>query len=156
MNASKKPLALCAVAALLLLTGCWLGDRFFTARTVAVNFPAPAGQNTVALSVDDTQVQDALRVIDTVLSAQGFHQGTNAPTQSEQGLVVGYTRYTGEGPSPLDVGPTVYLKTNRLEVVVMEWGNRSGHLTTEGKRLCKSLRDELSKRYGAGKVRIER
>ena len=145
---------LVAVAALLLLTGCWLGDRFFTARTVAVNFPAPAGQNSVVLSVDDTQVQGALRMIDTVLTSQGFHQGTNAPAQSEQGLVASYTRYTGEGLTPLDVGPTVYLKTNRLEVVVMEWGNRSGHLTTEGKRLCKSLRDELSKHYG--KVRIER
>jgi hypothetical protein len=154
MSAVKRPSVLCAVAALLLLTGCWLGDRFFTARTVAVNFPAPAGQNTVALSVDDTRVQGALRVIDAVLTSQGFHQGTNAPAQNEQGLVVGYTRYTGQGPTPLDVGPTVYLKTNRLEVVVMEWGNRSGHLSTEGKRLCKSLRDELSKRYG--KVRIER
>ena len=59
-----------------------------------MNFPATAGQNSVALSVDDTQVQDALRVIDTVLTSQGFHQGTNAPAQNEQVLVVGYTHLT--------------------------------------------------------------
>ena len=106
------------------------------------------------VTVDDTQVHGALRVIDTVLTSQGFHQDTNAPAQNAPGQVAIYTTYTGTGLRPMD-GPTVYLKTNRLEVVVMEWGNRSGHLTTEGKRLCKSLRDELRKRYGAGKVRIE-
>lgn len=50
----SKPLVFLSCGLLLLLTGCWLGDRFFTARTVAVNFPALAGQNNVALSVDDT------------------------------------------------------------------------------------------------------
>jgi len=28
----------------------------------------------------------------------------------------------------------------------VEWGNRSGHLTANGKRFCESLRDGLSKR----------
>ena len=46
-------------------------------------------------------------------------------------------------------------QTNRLEVVVMEWGNRSGRLTANGRRTCKSLRDALRKRCGAAKVSIE-
>jgi hypothetical protein len=149
MRTSKTLFVLCA-AALLVLTGCFLGDRFFTARTVAVNFPAPA-----VLMVNDAQVQSALRVIDTALTSQGFHRDTNAPAQTQPDFVVSYTRYDGTGLRPLN-GPNVYLRTNRLEVVVVEWGNRSGHLTAHGKQVCKSLRDALSKQYGAGKVRIER
>lgn len=88
MSVSKKPIALCAAAVLLLLTGCWLGDRFFTTRTVAVNFPAPAGQKPVLLTVEDAPVQGALRVIDTALTSQGFHRDTNAPAETQPDFVV--------------------------------------------------------------------
>jgi len=155
VKVGKSPFALCAAGALLLLTGCWLGDKFFTARIVTVNFSAPTGQKSVTLSVEDTQVQDALRVIDMVLTSQGFHENTNAPAANEPNPVVSYTRYIGTDLRPLD-GPAVWFRTNRLEVVIMERGNRSGHLTADGKRICKSLQTELRKRYGVGKVKIER
>jgi hypothetical protein len=154
MNVSKKPFALCAAAALLLLTGCWLGDRFATTRTVSLTFPVPAGQSKVSLSVTNGEVQEALKVIDAVLTSAGLTRDPNPPPQNVPGFIASYVRYSGTGPRP--PGTSVYLEDGHLYVAVVEWGNRSGHLTTDGKRICKSLRDELRKRYGAGKVRIER
>ncbi len=144
-----------AVLALLPLTGCWLGDRFATSRTVSLTFPVPAGQSKVSLSVTNSEVQEAVKVIDAVLTSERLRRDPNPPRQNVPGFIASYTTWNGTGPRPPN-GSSVCLQDGTLSVLVLEWANRSGQLSTEGKRLCKSLRAELRKRYGAGKVRIER
>lgn len=152
MNISKKPFALCAAVALLLLTGC-PEARFATSRTVALNFPASDRQSKVSLSVSNAEVQEALKVIDSVLTSEGFTRDANPATQNEQGALASYARYDGKGLRQVGT-PDVYFKGDRLEVIFIELGNRSGHLTTATKKAVDSLRKELSNRYGAQRARV--
>jgi hypothetical protein len=150
----KKLLISLGCSLLLLLAGCYLGDRVAPPRTVSLSFPAPAGQSRVGLSVGDRQVQEALRVIDTVLTADGLTRDPDPAGTNEPGLIASYARY--DGTSPWRVGnPNVYLKGDRLEVIFTEFWNHSGHLSEATKKGCNSLRKELSSRYGSDRIKVE-
>jgi hypothetical protein len=149
----KTTIVICAFALLLSVTGCLFGDRVAPPRTVSLRFPAPSGQPS-GLSASDTQVQDALRVIDTVLTADGRTRDPNPPAANEPGLVASYAKNNGTGPRPVD-NPNVYLRGDRLEVVFTEFWNRSGHLSAATKKVCDSLQKELSSHYGADRVKVE-
>ena len=154
MSVMNKTLTVFGCAILLLAAGCFFGDRVAPPRTISLNFPAPTGQGKVSLSVKDTQVQEAMRVIDTVLTADGLTRDPNPPTANDPGFIASYARYNGTGPRPVG-NPDVYLKDDRLEVVFTEFWNRSGHLSAATKKSCDSLRKELSNRYGAERVKVE-
>ena len=138
---------------LLLLTGCYFGDRVPASRTVSLRFPAPSGLQMV-LSVNDKQVQEALHVIDTVLTADGLARDPNSPTANEPDLVAIYARYNSTGQRAVG-GPSVYFRGNRLEVVVIDGGNMNAPLSEATKKICCSLMKELSNRYGANRVKVE-
>ena len=69
----NKTLIALGCVVLLLLTGCVFGDPT-AVRSVSLNFQVPEGQSKVSLSVSDTQVQEALKLIDGVLVSRGFHR----------------------------------------------------------------------------------
>jgi hypothetical protein len=142
-----------AIALLLFVTGCLFGDRVPAPRTVSLRFPASSGQAS-ALSSGDTQIQGALRVIDTVLTANGLTRDPNPLATNEPGLVASYARDNGTGPRPVD-NLNVYLRSDRLELVFTEFWNRSGHLSATTKKVCDSLQKELTSHYGADRVKAD-
>jgi hypothetical protein len=139
-------------ALLLALTAC-PEARFHTSRTLSVSLPAPAGQSRVSLSVKDAEAQDALRLIDRVLVADGFAPDPNRPVANEPGLIASYAKFDGTGLRRVGT-PDVYLRGERLEVVFVELGNRSGHLKATNK-ILNLLRKELINRYGSKSVKVE-
>ena len=83
----------CAV--LLLLTGCRLGDSAPPSRTVQLSFPVPEGQTNMFPSVDDAQIQEALKLIDNVLTSRGFSRDPYEPVPGEKakGMVANFTEH---------------------------------------------------------------
>jgi hypothetical protein len=140
-----------SVFTLLFVTGCIFGDRVAPPRTVSLSFPAAAGQ--AGLSANDAQVQEALKVIDTVLAADGLTRDPNPPAENDPGFVASYAR-NNTGSKPVD-NPDVYLRGDHLAVVFTEYWNRSGHLSAATRKTCDSLEKELSGHYGAQRVKVE-
>jgi hypothetical protein len=102
----------------------------------------PEGQSKVSLSVSDTEVQEALKLIDGVLVSAGYVRDANPPASSEQGLIVSYGLFC-----------SVYLKDNKLDVGFLDYRARSSSART--RKTCNLLKDKLTSRYGAGAVKIE-
>lgn len=140
-----------SIFALLVLEGCF-GDRVPTPRTISLSFPAPAGA--ASLSVNDTQVQEALRVIDVVLSADGLTRDPNPPDQSQPGFIASYTKNDTAGLRIPD-NPYVYLRSNCLEITFEEFGIGRAHISAAARRTCDSLQKELAARFGAKRVKVE-
>ena len=138
--------------ALVLLTGC-PEPRFHSGRIVSLTFPAQTGESKVILSAQDSQVQEALRIIDSVLVGDGFARDSKRPAGSEPNLVASYARFTADGLREVGT-PDVYLKDNRLEIVIVELGNRTGRPSAASKKICTTLQKELSNRFGAQRVRV--
>jgi hypothetical protein len=114
----------------------------------------PENQTKVSLAVSDTEVQEALKLIDAVLISNGFVRDQNPDNATVQGFVASYSKLNSEGLRRLDELPGIYLIDNRLEVVFSEGRNPSGHSSTSAKQMLDLLKDKLSSRYGADKVRI--
>ena len=138
----NKLLTALACAFLLLATGCFFGDAVVH-RTVSLSLPVPQQQTNVSLSVSDTQVQEALKVIDAVLVSNGFVRDTNPLVAEDQarGLIAFYG-VCG-----------VSLKDNRLDVSFLEAYRR--HFSAPVRKVIGQLKDKLSSRYGAGRVKVE-
>jgi hypothetical protein len=148
----KKSAILSCAAVLLFLTGCFLAERPITRRAVSLDFAVPVEQSKMSLAVSDTEVQEALKIIDAVLVSDGL--GSKDPASSvssESGYVCGYFRRIGMDPRPIG-GADVYLKGNRLDVRFIEFGNRSGHFSPATQSILKKLQKELSGRFGARRV----
>ncbi len=150
---NKIPALGCAF--LLFLAGCCFGDRVAASRTVSLHFPASENQSKVSFSANDTQVQEALNLIDRVLSTRGFVREASRADMKEQGLVSSYAKFSGTGLRAAG-GPSVYVEGDRLRIVVVEGGNRNEPLSRMSKQLCELLRSELSGRYGSKRVKVER
>jgi len=136
----------------LLLTGC--PEPPVVSRSVSLSFPVPEKQSKVSLSVSDTGVQEAVKLVDAVLVSKGFVRDQNPDNATVQGFVASYSKLNGEGLRRLDELPVVYLKDNRLEVVFFEGRNPSGRSSASAKQMLDLLMDKLSSRYGADKVRV--
>jgi hypothetical protein len=84
-------LAILACAFLSLATGCFFGDSYRVGG-VSVSLQTSNHQTNGSLSARDTQVQDALKLIDAVLVSNGFARDSNpiAPGDQARGLVAFY------------------------------------------------------------------
>lgn len=138
----------------LMLVGCFLGDRQPLNRTVSLNFPDPQGRNVVQLSLHDAGVQDALRVIDAVLSTNGFIRELNPDMANVPDFVASYVRIESTGLR-LGILPNVYLRHGQLDVVIVELGNRTTQPNALTRQICKSLRTELGRFYGDKRVKVK-
>src|SRR5438874_11623285 len=98
----KKNLMFLARFLLITLAGCcFFGDPVGASRTVSVKLPVPEGRG--SLSADDLQVEEALKIIDDVLTSNGFVRDPISPAPDEQGRIVTYGYFCG-----------VAFKNNRL------------------------------------------
>lgn len=130
---------------LLLVPGCHLGDHGVVS-IVSFNLAPTAGQTRVTLSVNDSQVQEALGVIDGVLVSKGLQQIPTPPAGHSDGAIRHY-----KGPPTR--GCNISIRDQRLLVVFLEFGERQS--SEPVKRICSSLKEELDRRYGSQRVRIE-
>jgi hypothetical protein len=138
----NKLLTALVCAFLLLATGCFFGDAFVH-RTVSLSFPVPQQQTNVSLSVNDTEVQEALKLVDDVLVSDGYIRDSNPLTREDRarGLIAFY--------GVCGVG----LKDNRLDVDFVEPHRR--HFSAPVRKVIEQLKDKLSSRYGAERVKVE-
>lgn len=144
----RAALSFCVL--LLVCTGC--PERPIQSRIVALSFPASLSQGTVTVSVSDTDVQEALKVIDSALISHGFTRDSNAPEAVAQGFIAGYSRRDKDGLIPLGDNPGVWLHDGRLEVVFA--GGRVP-ISASMQASVDMLRKELSSHYGSKRVRVE-
>jgi hypothetical protein len=150
----NKLLAACCVV-MLLHTGCNLGDRAPASKTVFLSFPAKADGSTIGLSVDSTQVQEAISLVDKILVGDGFVCDTNPPNKNTHGMISSYSRLTESGLKSVG-GPSVFYRNSQLEIVVVEGGNLNDSISAGTTRVCELLRSELVKQYGDKRVKIRR
>lgn len=126
---------------LFFMAGCDLGEP--TAhRTVTLDFPASNERTNASISAKDPEVQEALSIIDNVLVSAGFPRDGKppGPEDQDQGIIVTYGRYA------------VSLRHRELTVSFFESGKR--HSSPIVVRTSSSLKDKLSDRFGAQRVRI--
>jgi hypothetical protein len=144
---NKLSLAIVGVV-LALTSGCLFGDRFGTGKTVSVRFLPPAGQSTLNLSANGPEVQEALKVMDAVLTPEGLTRGSSPPAQNPNGLVA-YYHYSPERPSSC----SVFVDGDRLNIVFRERQQRNP--SPEVKRMCTSLAEKLKAHFEDRKISVE-
>jgi hypothetical protein len=125
---------------LLLMAGCYLGDA--VARG-AVAVTLPASRDGTPRSVTDTDVQEALRLIDGVLASNGHPRDQNPLPAEDQarGLVASYGI----------CGVTL----EHLTLVVGCIEPHQSHLSAQLAKTMEQLKAILTGRYGRQSVRIE-
>jgi hypothetical protein len=150
-----REVAICTLCLLLLGTGCYLGDRVAPSRTVTLRFAEQPGMVTPVLSTNDIRFREAMQAIDAVLTTNGFVQDTNPLSSGGASWVASYTKVSPNGLRTMG-GPIVYLRSNQVDVVVVDSGNRNVNISPATKKVCESLRSALVARYGKNKVTVQR
>jgi hypothetical protein len=131
-----------AFAAVLAVAGCYLGDSVGATRAVAMKLPVSAQRNQVNVSTNQPEIQEAIKLIDEVLVANGYVRDQDPPSANDQGLVASYGYFC-----------SAYVKDGKLTVSFLDY--RQHHSSTRTKNVCKLLKDKLSSRYGADSVKVE-
>jgi len=148
MTKASKAALLLASAAAVLLAGCFLakvalGDYPIVHKTISVTLPQPGQQTNLSLSVDQPEVQRALKLIDDVMVTNGFPRNAKPIAAEDQtnGLVADY----------FVCG--VVLKADRLEIGFLQEHRRRFSPRVES--AIGQLRDKLASRYGSQRIKIE-
>ena len=128
----------------LVCTGC---PQKLVSRNVTVAGFTGGAQTSRTVSVVNPEVQTALKVIDGVLVSDGFAPNTNPDFTVPDSLVT-YVKSSPDGMLTAS-GPSVSLKDDRLVVTI---AGRGG-LSTESKRLLKTIETALRKEYGSDRVK---
>ena len=122
------------------LVGCFLGDSV-AVRTVSLNFPTQASESRVILVATDPQVQEALKLVDEIMVAHGYHDYPPSISAADKSRgIVAFYGICG-----------VSFRDNKLDIGFVE--NHRLHSTATVKNLCKVLKEKLSSRYGAKNVK---
>jgi hypothetical protein len=138
---------------LALLAGCFYGDRLPQRQSVCVTLESTAQQHTNAPSAGG-EFQDALKIIDTVLTSRGFVRDREPVDGSGQGLVASYARH--QGTDRLLGGPAIQVQANALKIVFGAEGGMNSRLSQSTINVIGLLRDDLARRYGAEAVTVGR
>jgi hypothetical protein len=138
VNTSHKMKTL-AICLLLISTGCFFGDRG-TARTVELNLPGLAKANT-----GSEDVQNALSVINRILISNGLSQ-VQKPVEGFSDGTIGH--YQG----PPTSGCAISLNGHTLVIQFEEF--YTSHSSGPVKNICATLENELKRRYGSQRVRV--
>lgn len=138
-------------ALLILLTGC--PEPPHAARAVSLSFATRSGQGAPGLPANDSEVRDALNLIEAVLASNGFVRDQNPSMATVQGFVASYTKFDDHGIR-LFVFPCVYLRDDQLQVVLSEGRRSGGRLSPATNEILTRLRIELTSRFGAQRVKI--
>jgi hypothetical protein len=125
-------------------------------RIVSLNFPAPAGESAVTLSVSDPEIAAALQVVDEALVSHGFFRDSNPPEAGVTGFIASYSRRDKDGLIPLGGHPLIWFQHDRLEIAFAEGRVPGGRVSPDTKAAIDMLRTELISRYGSKRVRVER
>ena len=145
MNIPKTAILACLLT---LTSACYLGDRAATTRKVSTCFSTPT---TATVSLDAAPVSEAVQLIDSYLISVGYTRDKVPPDAPD--LVAAYAKLNGSGLRTVD-GPRVYFRSNNVDVVFIEFGNRSGRPTRATKEMCDALKSKLASRFPAQKIWI--
>jgi hypothetical protein len=120
-------------------------------RKLILSFPAD-NQGSVSLAVSDTEVEDALKLVDDALVSSGFMREQNPDNAGVQDFVASYSKLDGEGMRHETAG--VYLKANLLEVVFPEGRQPSAEKRMSVNKMLDLVKNKLSRRYGTDRIKV--
>jgi hypothetical protein len=118
-----------------------------------MSFPTD-NQSSVSLTVSDTEVQDAFKLINGVLASDGFVREQSPSNASVQGFVASYSKLDSEGGRRLGEMVGVYLKANLVEIVFLEGRHTSADVRMSANRVLDLLEGKLSSRYGSDRIKV--
>jgi len=122
-------------------------------RSVALRFPPQQAQGSVSVSANRSEVQEALNVVDLVVTQQGLTLVDISSVTNQPGLVTTYhTPPLKRATDPM-IGCGVFLKNNTLSIIFSERGRLSSSDTV--RQMCETLHERLSSHYGAERVTVE-
>jgi hypothetical protein len=124
-------------------------------RIVSLNFPGQVSPSKMSLSVSDSEIKEAARVIDEALVSHGFLRDLNPPEKGMQGFIATYSRFNSKGLIPLGDHPLVWLDDGRLEIVFSEGRIQGGDVSTTTKVTVEMLRTALASHYESKRVTVE-
>lgn len=129
-------------SSLFIVAGCSFGDPI-AQRVVVLNFPVSEQETNKLLSATNTEVQDALHIIDDVFAAKKFLRDKSPPGPQDQaqGIIATYGPYT------------VSINGHKLTVNFVEFGKR--HSSPIVKQTSSLMKDKLGSRFGDQRVSID-
>jgi hypothetical protein len=133
------------------VTGCLFGDPA-AHRSVSLQLQVAAPSQT-SLSASDPELQDALRIVDTVMASYGVSRNPNPPSPNESHFIAIYDVQSATGQLVVATGPTVHLFGDRLVFSFLEFP--AYHSSAHVKQVCRSIADALKSYYGNQRVKIE-
>lgn len=139
------------IALLIILALVCIGcPQKLVSRNVTVAGFTGNAQTSRTVSVVNPEVQAALKIMDGVLLSGGFSPTTNSNFTVPDSLIT-YVKSSPDGMLTAS-GPSVSLKDDRLVVTIAARGD----LSTESKRLLKTIETALRKEYGPDRVKLGR
>ncbi len=124
-----------------------------TTRTLSLRLPTSQGNGDTTVSPGDPKIREVLDLVDRTLVSAGLVRDTNQPPSGGLGPNGDYFKY--DASHLISGGASVYFRNNRLEVIFVENGNRTGRLGADTQKICDQLQSELASRYGPDKVKVE-
>jgi hypothetical protein len=137
----RTAILLCLLA--ILLVGC---DPV-AFRNVSLQLPPPEAQESVTVSADRADVQEALSFVDSIMISNGLVQTDLSRFRNEPELVAVFRPLSGSM-----VECRVYLKNDTLDMLYAERGRM--HSSRAVKDMCNLLYNKLSERYGTERVEL--
>jgi hypothetical protein len=144
---NKSCFALSCVC-LFLISGCLLGDRV-ASETVTLTFSPKERQKTQGLLANDPIVQEVLGYLQTIMTSEGLSQQMPTTQPLEEGRIADF-----RGTSTVPILCKVYLRDNKLEILVMDTHFSHSRHNAEVSGICKRLSEKLENRYGTRRVRL--
>ncbi len=135
----RVALLLCALS--LLLVGC---DPV-AMRNVSLRFSPPGVRQTVVVSTDQADVQEALNLIDSVMISKGMLRDAPPTDVNETGCIAVFRN------PKRPMGCHVFIKDNVLYIAFIERGR--SYPSREVKQICDLLYAKLSSHYGTERVK---
>jgi hypothetical protein len=107
----------------------------------------------VSFTGSEPEVQEALRIVDAVMTSYGVSRNPKPPAQNEQHVIAIYDVWSATGQKVIGAGPTVYLHGDRLAFTFFEFP--AYHSSPHVKQVCIAISDALKSHYGNQRVKIE-
>jgi hypothetical protein len=149
MNSKKTIVFACALL-LVLITGC--PEAPIKARKIVISFPID-NQASLTLTATDTEVRDALKLIDDVFVSNGFVREEKPPDVTNPGFLATYAKLDSEGRRNLGQIAWVYLETNLIEVAFPEGRQPTSAVRASVTNMLDLLKTKLKGQYGSDRIK---
>jgi hypothetical protein len=151
MRSYRTLLAFTCIQLLVMVTGCL--EAPLLGRKVVTTFATHSGDS-VGLALTDSEVQQALAIVDATLASDGFVREQHPNNEGLQGFVAAYSKLDSRGLRQMGDVAQVYFLRSQLEVVFFEGRKPSPELRSHVTRVLNLLKSALGSHYGFDRVKV--